>query len=43
MTKETRRLENHVFPWIGKLPVDRVGVSDIRPLVDRLIKQGNLE
>src|SRR5690606_36927821 len=42
LDKETRRLENHVFPWIGKLPVDAVGVPDIRPLVDRLIKQGHL-
>lgn len=41
--KERGRLENHAYPWIGALPVAEVGVVEIRPLLDRLVKAGHLE
>jgi integrase len=42
-TKETRNLERHVFPWIGKKPIADLGVSDLRPLVLRLADAGHHE
>lgn len=42
-TKERGRLVNHAFPWIGPLPIAEVGVAEIRPLLDRLVKAGHLE
>jgi hypothetical protein len=36
--KEQGRLENHAFPWIGSLPVSDVGVAQIRPLLNSLVK-----
>lgn len=41
--KEKGRLENHAYPWIGALPISEVGVSEIRPLLDRLVKAAHLE
>jgi integrase len=41
--KERDRLQNHAFPWIGKLPVTEIGVAEIRPLLDRIAKRGHLE
>lgn len=41
--KERDRLENHAFPWIGHLPVADIGVSEIRPLLARVVKRGHLE
>ncbi|MGN2243413.1 tyrosine-type recombinase/integrase [Frateuria sp. GZRR33] len=41
--KERGRLENHAFPWIGALPVASVGVTEIRPLLARLIKRNHVE
>ena len=43
LKKETGRLELHAYPWIGSLPVGELGVSEIRPLLDRLVKAGHLE
>ncbi|HMB57815.1 MAG TPA: integrase arm-type DNA-binding domain-containing protein [Arenimonas sp.] len=43
LKKETRRLENHAYPWIGDLPITEIGVAEIRPLLDRLVKAGHLE
>jgi len=33
--KERDRLENHAFPWIGRLPISDVSVSHVRPLLSR--------
>ncbi|WP_374383935.1 tyrosine-type recombinase/integrase [Thermomonas sp.] len=41
--KEQGRLEKHAFPYIGGRPVASLGVSDIRPLIERLSKAGHLE
>ena len=41
--KEKGRLENHAFPFIGGRPTATLGVSDIRPLIERLSKAGHLE
>lgn len=43
LTKERGRLENHAYPWVGDLPIAEVGVGEIRPLLDRLVKAGHLE
>lgn len=36
--KQRARLENHVFPLVGRKPIAEVGVSDLRPVLDRLVK-----
>lgn len=41
--KELGRLVNHAYPWIGALPVAELGVAEIRPLLDRLVRAGHLE
>jgi integrase len=41
--KERRRLEKHAFPWIGKKPIIDVGTTEIRPLLDRLVKRDTLD
>ena len=41
--KEQGRLENHAFPYIGGKPVASLGVTDIRPLIERVSKAGHLE
>lgn len=41
--KEQGRLENHAFPWLGSLPVAEVGVAEIRPQLNRLVKRGHIE
>lgn len=41
--KERDRLENHVLPWIGRMPVADIGVPEIRPLLSRVVKRGHLE
>jgi hypothetical protein len=43
LTKERDRLRNHAYPWIGGLPSAEIGVSEVRPLLDRLVKAGHLE
>ncbi len=43
LQKERDRLENHVFPWVGRLPITDVGVPEIRPLLTRVVKRGHLE
>lgn len=41
--KETRNLENHVFPRIGQKPVSEIGVSDLSPILLRLADAGHHE
>lgn len=41
--KELARLENHAFPWIGRMPIAEVGVAEVRPLLSRLAKRGALD
>lgn len=41
--KERDRLENHAFPWIGRIPVADIGVPEIRPLLARVVKRGHVE
>lgn len=41
--KEKGRLERHAYPWVGDLPIGELGVTDVRPLLDRLVKAGHLE
>lgn len=41
--KELARLENHAFPWVGKMPIGDLGVADLRPLLDRVYKRGHQE
>ena len=41
--KETLRLRNHLLPWLGKLPVRKVGVVELRAVLDRIVKAGSLE
>ncbi len=41
--KEHDRLQNHAFPWIGKLPIAEVGVTEIRALLTRVAKRGHGE
>lgn len=41
--KERDRLQNHAFPWIGKLPIRDIGVAEIRPLLERITRRGHLE
>ena len=43
LKKEEGRLRNHAFPWIGALPIAEIGVAEVRPLLDRLVKAGHLE
>ncbi|MEC8848331.1 MAG: integrase arm-type DNA-binding domain-containing protein [Pseudomonadota bacterium] len=43
LAKETLRLEKHAFPWIGAVPIDQLGVDDLRPLLDRVLNAGHLE
>lgn len=42
-TKEKGRLVNHAYPWIGGLPIAEIGVMEIRPLLDRLVRAGHVE
>lgn len=41
--KERDRLENHVFPRIGALPIADIGVFEIRPVLTHLVKRGHIE
>jgi hypothetical protein len=41
--KERDRLENHAFPWIGRLPISDVGVAHVRPLLTRVADRGHHE
>lgn len=41
--KERGRLVNHAYPWIGELPISELGVLEIRPLLDRLVRAGHVE
>lgn len=38
--KQQSRLESHVFPWVGRRPVAEVSVSDLRGVLDRIVKAG---
>lgn len=41
--KERDRLQNHAFPWIGKLPIADIGVAEIRPVLERVVRRGHLK
>ena len=41
--KERDRLQNHAFPRIGHLPIADLGVAEIRPLLNHLVKRGHME
>jgi integrase len=41
--KETGRLVNHCFPWIGATRIDRVTKEDMRNLLDRIVKNGTID
>lgn len=43
LQKMTDRLQNHAFPAIGATPISQLGVSDIRPLLTRLVDRGFIE
>lgn len=43
LDKQTSRLENHAFPWIGSRPIADIGVPDLRPILDRIVKHGHRE
>jgi len=42
-TKERGRLVNHVFPWIGKLPIAEIRTPEVRGILDRIVKHRNLD
>lgn len=41
--KETRNLEKHVFPHVGRKPVADIGVADLSPILLRLADAGHHE
>ncbi|KGM54660.1 integrase [Lysobacter daejeonensis GH1-9] len=41
--KERDRLENHAYPWLGKLPISDIGVAELKPVLARLVKRGTIE
>ena len=41
--KERGRLVNHVFPFIGKLPIADVGVVHVGKVLDTIIKHGTVD
>ena len=41
--KERGRLMNHVFPWIGDLPIVEVGAAEVRGILDRIVKHRNTD
>lgn len=43
LEKERDRLENHAFPWIGKLPAASIGVAEIKPLLTALVRRGHID
>ena len=43
LDKETRRLEKHAFPYVGREPIGALDVDSIRPLLDRVFAAGHLE
>lgn len=43
LAKERDRLENHAYPWLGKLPIADVGVAELKPVLARLVKRGTIE
>lgn len=43
LAKERDRLENHAYPWLGKLPIADVGVAELKPVLTRLVKRGTIE
>lgn len=42
-TKERGRLTNHVFPWLGKLPITEIRPAEVRSVLDRIVKHRNLD
>lgn len=42
-TKETRNLEKHVFPRVGRTPITDIGVTDLSPILLRLADAGHHE
>lgn len=42
-TKERGRLVNHVFPWIGKLPIAEIRTVEVRSILDRIVKHRNVD
>lgn len=43
LAKQQSRLENHVFPWVGKTPIAEISVADVRPLLKRCVDSGHHE
>jgi len=43
LDRQTARLANHVFPYIGNKPIMDVGVGDLRPIINRINKAGHVE
>ena len=41
--KERDRLQNHAFPRIGHLAIADLGVTEIRPLLEHLVKRSHIE
>lgn len=41
--KESLRLRNHLLPWLGNLPVRKIGVVELRGVLDRITKAGHIE
>ena len=41
--KELDRLENHAFPWIGRLPIADIGVAELKPILARVVKAGHVD
>ena len=37
------RLDKHIFPWIGSLPIDEIEAQDIFALIQRVEKRGTIE
>jgi integrase len=41
--KERLRLKNHAFPYVGSMPIDTIGVAEVRPLLQRIADKGHVE
>jgi len=41
--KQTARLVNHAFPYIGNKPIMDIGVGDLRPIISRISRNGHTE
>ncbi len=41
--KQRIRLEKHAFPWVGARALAGLGIEDLRPVLERVIRGGKLE